>query len=50
MVVKTHMNEKHGPYHRLGGPGGPDCAVAVLPVSLKGTDGSPVAAALLDAG
>jgi hypothetical protein len=44
------MNEKHGPFHRLGEPGGPGCAVGVLPISLKGPDGLLVAASLLDAG
>jgi hypothetical protein len=44
------MSEMHGPYHRLGGPGGPGCAVGVIPISIQGPDGSPVAASLLDAG
>src|SRR5438128_10413473 len=45
----SNMSE-HGPYHRLGEPGGPGCPVAVLPITLKRPDGSPVSARLLDAG
>ena len=35
----------HGPFHRLGGPGGPGCRVGVLAVKGKAADAS-----LLDAG
>ena len=41
---------KHGPFHRLGEPGGPGCPVSALPITLKAPDGSPVLARLLDAG
>lgn len=41
---------KYGPYHRLGEPGGPGCSVAALPIMVKGADGLPVPAHLLDAG
>ena len=44
------MSETHGPYHRLGVPGGPGCKVGVLPVTGKGKDGTPFEADLLDAG
>ena len=44
------MSKEHGPYHRLGQPGGPGCAVGVLPVTGKGPDGRPYQAELLDAG
>ena len=41
---------KYGPYHRLGGPGGPGCPVGALPVMFRGADGSTISAQLLDAG
>lgn len=41
---------KSGPYHRTGEPGGLGCQVASLPITLKGPDGQPVPAYLLDAG
>jgi hypothetical protein len=41
---------KHGPYHRIGEPGGPGCSVASLPITVTGPDGAPMAAFLLDAG
>lgn len=41
---------KDGPYHRRGQPGGPGCAVRVLAITLRGADGQPVDAELLDAG
>jgi len=44
------MSEEYGPFHRLGQPGGPGCAVGVLPVTAKGIDGRPHQAELLDAG
>jgi hypothetical protein len=44
------MNEKHGPYQRHGGPGGPGCTVYSLPIDLKGPDGSLQPAELLSAG
>ena len=40
----------HGPYHRLGEPGGPDAKVAALPIEGKGPDGTAISASLLDAG
>jgi hypothetical protein len=40
----------HGPYHRLGAPGGPGCPVTELPVSATLPDGRVVAMALLSAG
>ena len=44
------MSESHGPYHRLGEPGGPGCKVASLPIQFKTSDGATVAGHLLDAG
>ena len=41
---------KYGPYHRTGEPGGPGCRVGSLAITLKGAQGEPVAAYLLDAG
>ncbi len=37
-------------YHRLGAPGGPACRVVTLPVQGRGSDGTFMDAALLDAG
>ena len=37
-------------YHRLGEQRGPTCAVAVLPISVRGADGELASAELLDAG
>ena len=37
----------HGPYHRLGEPGGPGCAVTPLTVVGKGPSGEPAPATLL---
>jgi hypothetical protein len=39
----------YGPYHRLGSPGGPGCAVESLKVISKAPDGSPCPAFLLNA-
>ncbi len=39
----------HGPYHRLGGPGGPGCALAPLPVVAKLASGETIEATLLSA-
>jgi hypothetical protein len=44
------MAKQHGPYHRLGEPGGPGCPVNAITITLRGSDGSPVPARLLDAG
>lgn len=44
------MNVPHSPYHRRGEPGGPGCRVVALEIAIKGTDGNPVPAVLLDAG
>jgi hypothetical protein len=44
------MNQSYGPYHRLGQPGGPGCPVAAIAITVKGADGSPTSARLLDAG
>ena len=44
------MSNEQGPYHRLGQPGGPGCAVGVLPVTGKAVDGETYQAELLDAG
>ena len=44
------MSQNYGPYHRLGEPGGPGCQVTALAITLKGADGSPSPAHLLDAG
>lgn len=40
----------YGPFHRLGGPGGAGCRVAVLAVTGKAPDGTMAKASLLDAG
>jgi hypothetical protein len=40
---------QHGPYHRLGEPGGPGAEVASLPVQSTGPDGAAVPATLLAA-
>lgn len=44
------MADEHGPFHRLGGPGGPGAAVTALQIEGKEADGTPVGASLLDAG
>ena len=44
------MSKEYGPYHRKGQPGGPGCAVALLPISAKGPDGTVFQAELLDGG
>ena len=47
------MGEQHrryGPYHRTGEPGGPGCKVGTLSIMLKGPEGKPIPAYLLDAG
>ncbi len=44
------MSKKHGPYHRLGEPGGPGCKVTVLPISFKDSEGKILEGELLDAG
>lgn len=44
------MSRTHGPYHRLGEPGGPGCEVSSLPIQFKANDGTIVAGHLLDAG
>jgi len=40
----------HGPFHRLGAPGGPGCRVALIPVQGRTSDGTIMDASLLDAG
>jgi len=40
---------EHGPYHRLGEPGGPPARVTVLPITAVGADGEQVDAELLAA-
>jgi len=40
----------HGPFHRIGSPGGPGCRVGVLAVKGKAADGTIAEASLLDAG
>jgi hypothetical protein len=42
-------SEQHGPYHRLGAPGGPGAEVTALPVQSKGPGGEVVSASLLAA-
>jgi hypothetical protein len=44
------MSENHGPFHRLGEPGGPACPVGVLPITLCDAEGRPTSGSLLDAG
>jgi hypothetical protein len=39
---------KHGAYHRTGVPGGPDCSLGSLEISLKQSDGSLKKAYLLN--
>ena len=41
--------ERHGPYHRVGEPGGPGAEAAALPVEATGPDGGAEPALLLDA-
>lgn len=50
VLVMSEGLGKHGPFHRLGEPGGLGCPVGVLPITFKGPDGFPVSANLLDAG
>lgn len=40
----------HGPFHRLGTPGGPGCQVAILPVQGRASDGTTIDGSLLDSG
>lgn len=40
----------HGPYHRLGTPGGPGCQVAILPAQGRASDGTIIDGSLLDSG
>lgn len=42
-------DELHGPFHRMGEPGGPGAVVAALSVEGRGPDGALVPADLLDA-
>jgi hypothetical protein len=44
------MSDQYGPYHRTGEPGGPGCPVPELPITVRGPDGRPFPAYLLDAG
>ena len=44
------MSTEFGPYHRKGQPGGPGCAVAILPISVKAPDGTTLQGELLDGG
>ena len=44
------MSASHGPYHRLGQPGGPGAAVTALQIEGKAPDGTMISASLLDAG
>ena len=44
------MSESHGPYHRLGEPGGPGCPVTALSITIRGQDGAEFPGHLLDAG
>jgi len=44
------MSENHGPFHRLGEPGGPGCPVEVLPINLRDAEGRQTSGSLLDAG
>ena len=42
--------KENGPYHRLGEPGGPPCALGVLDITAKDRSGATFTAQLLDAG
>ena len=44
------MNKQRSPYHRVGEPGGPGCAVGFRAISFRAPDGKLVPALLLDAG
>ncbi|MCW1883231.1 hypothetical protein OKA04_00720 [Luteolibacter flavescens] len=44
------MSENHGPFHRLGEPGGPGCPVGILPIAVSDAQGGQVSGSLLDAG
>lgn len=44
------MTSDQNRYHRLGDPGGPACAVGVLPIRFRSPDGQVQKGALLDAG
>jgi hypothetical protein len=44
------MSASHGPFHRVGSPGGPGCPVGELPIQFRRPDGSFGSAVLLDAG
>ena len=44
------MSTLHGPFHRVGSPGGPGCPVGELPIQFRRPDGSLGSAVLLDAG
>ena len=44
------MSTPHGPFHRVGSPGGPGCPVGELPIRFRRPDGSLGSAVLLDAG
>jgi hypothetical protein len=41
---------QHGPFHRLGQPGGPPAELAATAISVPGFNGEPTPAHLLDAG
>jgi hypothetical protein len=43
------MSETHGPYHRLGRPGGPGAEVSALEIHGRGADGQPEPGHLLAA-
>jgi len=44
------MPEVHGPFHRLGEPGGPGCPVTTIPIAMKLRDGLESSGFLIDAG
>ena len=43
------MNEKYGPFHRLGEPGGPGCEAVAIPIGMKTQAGEVVQGHLIDA-
>ena len=43
------MSDTHGPYHRLGEPGGAGCPLTAIPVAFKDSGGTPISGHLLSA-
>ena len=43
------MNSNHGPYHRLGAPGGPGCTLTAIPISFTDASGAIASGQLVSA-